>query len=210
MEAGRAHAVFCSGSLGSWDHELCCCCCFLQILLVILSSSPKFGLSSPSGLIQPPFGTYWGQISLPPPSRPLARARTLHSRCRTPTPCQGGRFLPKYEGCSGAHAWLPDCKRVNQETKHQVSVCPTTQHWPSLQRDVAVFQVGMGKPERYIFFLDTSPQNKRRVGAVFLYQSGTRKELNGWHAQKRCLIQEGLMKELLERQEGLREINNGY
>ena len=41
---------------------------------------------------------------------------------------------------------------------------------------------------KHLFFLDISPQNKRRVGAVFLYQSGTRKELDGWHAQKRCLV----------------------
>ena len=106
------HFSFCSGSLESWDHEVFCCCCFLQILLVILSSSPEFGPSSPSRLIQPHFGTHWCQISLPSPSRPLARARTLHSSCRTPTPGQGGKFLPKYDRYSGSHSWLPDCRRL--------------------------------------------------------------------------------------------------
>ena len=136
MEAGRAMQclVFCSGSLESWDHEVFCCCCFLQILLMILSSSPEFGPSSPSRLIQPHFGTHWCQISLPSPSRPLARARTLHSSCRTPTPGQGGKFLPKYDRYSGSHSWLPDCRRLYQETKHQGSICPTTQHLTNLQR----------------------------------------------------------------------------
>ena len=165
---------------------------------MILSCSPEFGPSSPSRLIQPHFGTHWRQISLPSPSRPLARAGTLHSCCRTPTPGQGGKFLPKYDGYSGSHAWLPDAEDWIRKLNTRGQSAPPPSSCP-VYRDVAMFQLGMGRSERYFFFLDTSPQNKRKVEAVFLYQSRTRKELNGGHAQKRCLIQKGLMKELLER-----------
>ena len=55
-----------------------------------------------------------------------------------------------------AEEWI---RKLN--TRCQSAPPPST---GPVYRDVAVFQVGMGKPERYIFFLDTSPQNKRRVG----------------------------------------------
>lgn len=54
-------------------------------------------------------------------------------------------------GSSGARVWLTDCRSVSWGSKYQGPILATTQHLAGLQA-LAVLQVGVGWPERYIFF----------------------------------------------------------
>lgn len=135
------------------------------------------------------------QLSLVGDFLHLGRACNPSLCCGGTASCQGDRILPKYRGEFWSPCmvnWLQKCQLGKQIPRTDFGNHPA----PGWFTGFGCAPGWCGVAWTIFFFF--SLELKKEIGAAFLYQSGPRRETDGWHSQRGCLIQESLMKGLLE------------